>query len=196
MRDCLPAGCRPWIALAVLVAACAAPEGPDSAAPAAPLWHEDTNWHRSGDTWVRGVALDAAGRSLGPATSREFEAIAFPTAEGSTIEIVVDGRRTRRSLRSPSEVRVPLDPAAATRIGGAGVVLHRPRLVDPGEARSMPAASPRRRLLVVADALRADHVDASTMPEVWRYFSPGLHFERAYATATWTLPLGRLAADR
>jgi arylsulfatase A-like enzyme len=133
---------------------------------------------------MRGAGSDVAGpcrrRPLGrPAVRR-------PSGAGNGRDRTAGRRgdagppgRERRGRRIPAAILAAAAAAGALACGGRG-------------SEAAPTAPPAV-VLVVIDALRADHLPAygygrDTAPFLARLAGEGVVFERAYSTATWTAP--------
>lgn len=125
---------------------------------------------------------------------RRFYVLAAFGAQAIILLFMVLARLGRAAARRvPSSGRAPVLAAAAMTALALLVWLGLPRSAPRPAARGSAAALAPNVVLIVVDTLRRDHLSAygygrKTSPSVDRLAAEGALFERAYSTASWTLP--------
>jgi arylsulfatase A-like enzyme len=191
MTPALPGRLLPGLALAagllgaLLAALGPAGCGPRPAAGWSPLWRSSWELVPVGELWLRGVPL-AGSRAFDVAEPGPLRFRARLANRGrSPAEVVLDGppgpRRWRLAPGEDRAVELALEPGSHRLEGGPGTVVGEPRL-------GLPLERPRLLVLVLADTLRADHVEPATTPGILAAFAGGRRWSDATANSPWTLP--------
>lgn len=166
------------ILLALILIACGPPP------PTEPLWQDEAEWVRGEQGWFHAVPLGSTRvLELAPDEERHFRVVAVPGQPIAGLNVMTDGHfQMTHLLDGPTPLDLDLAGTRHLQLSANGPIhLLRPRL-SPADRQG------RRMLLVVADTLRHDHATPRHMPRLSRWFAEGLRFERAFSTASWTLP--------
>jgi arylsulfatase A-like enzyme len=155
-----------------------------------------TRWRGPGINFqLLGLAFIALALCWNPESvlPRRFYVFAAFGAQALILVFILLGRLGRAAVRRvPSSWRRPVFATAAVAAVVVLVLLGAPHARTRMRTRG-PAAPGPHVVLIVVDTLRRDHLSAygyarPTSPHIDRLATEGALFERAYSTASWTLP--------